>query len=368
MGKVEIRHETDIAVIGGGQSGLALGYYLRRLDHEFLILDAGSKSGGAWNYTWDSLKLFSPAFASSLPGRIMPGGQNHYPNRGEVLDYLADYETKYTLPIKRPVKVRNVHRVGEGFDLTTSLGLVRAKAVISATGTWTSPYIPTIPGQNLYGGTQLHSAAYRRADPYQGKHVLVVGEGNSGAQICADLIGVAESVQWACLNEPTFLPPEMDGRYLFEAATRKYTGQSDRTGVNALQSVVQVAPVREALENGTLPNPMPAIKLMERQMVILEDGSTLAPEVVIWCTGFKPAIEHLAELLGPEPNPRNWDIDGTKVTEVPGLWMVGYGNWTGYASATLIGVGRTARRTAKEVDEYLGEFGQIKYNTVKGNF
>src|SRR5678816_4570481 len=114
--------EHDVVIIGGGQSALAVSYYLRRSGLSYVVLDDGTAPGGAWQHTWRSLRLFSPAQWSSLPGRLMPGGTNRYPTRDEALTYLADYETRYALPIVRPVRVSRVERAGAGLRVVTDAG------------------------------------------------------------------------------------------------------------------------------------------------------------------------------------------------------------------------------------------------------
>ncbi|MEU6397562.1 FAD-dependent oxidoreductase [Streptomyces cinnamoneus] len=179
---------TDVVVIGGGQSGLAAGYHLRRLGIEHVILDAQTAPGGAWQHTWDSLRLFSPAQYSSLPGRLMPSRPGElYPDAAHVVDYLADYEKRYDLPVQRGRRVDSVHRDGPVLRVETDSGPWTARAVISATGIWTRPFLPAVPGRRDYRGRQLHTVQYRRPSEFAGQRVVVVGGGNSGAQIAADL-------------------------------------------------------------------------------------------------------------------------------------------------------------------------------------
>lgn len=155
-------HTVDVVVIGGGQAGLAAGYHLRRQGLDFVILDAQSTPGGAWQHAWDSLHLFSPAAFSSLPGRPMPVqiGQT-YPDAAHVVAYLAEYEQRYGLPVVRPVLVRGVHRDGDFLSVQTGSGTWRARAVVSATGTWCRPLLPVVPGRDVFRGRQLHTVQYR---------------------------------------------------------------------------------------------------------------------------------------------------------------------------------------------------------------
>jgi putative flavoprotein involved in K+ transport len=175
---------ADVVVIGGGQAGLAVGYHLRRTGLSFVILDAEDGPGGAWRHAWRSLRLFSPAAWSSLPGWLLTGGETTYPSRDDVLDYLARYEARYRLPVRRPVMVRSVERAEDSrLRVVTDQGDWTARTVVSATGTWRHPYIPDYPGREAFRGVQIHSSAYETPEPFTGRRVLIVGGGNSGAQI-----------------------------------------------------------------------------------------------------------------------------------------------------------------------------------------
>ena len=140
---------VDVIIIGGGQSGLAAGYYMRRSGLSFVILDREDNAGGSWQHHWNSLRLFSPAQWSSLPGVIMNGGSNYYPSRDETIQYLKDYEAKYQLPVLRPVDVYAVTKQSQRFQVTTSVGAFHCNAVVSATGSFSNPVVPEVTGMTL---------------------------------------------------------------------------------------------------------------------------------------------------------------------------------------------------------------------------
>ena len=331
----------DIVIIGGGQMGLSLGYYLRRAGADFLILDAEEGPGGAWRHGWDSLRLFSPAGYSSLPGWLMPPPTHKgYPTRDDVLDYLARYEARYQLSIRRPVKALVVERAEGHLTIVTDQGSMIAKAVVSATGNWSHPYIPDISGKDLFKGQQVHSAHYVQPDDYAGQTVLVVGGGNSGAQIMAEVAQVARAL-WVTTQDPLFLPDHVDGRVLFErAVARMKAGPSD-TPVGGIGDIVMVPPVQEARDRGDLTSVRPFDR-MTPDGVVWPDGSEMAVDAVIWCTGFRPALEHLDQLGVVESDGRV-EVDKQHAIKEPRLWLAGYGDWTGAGSATLMGAARTAR-------------------------
>ncbi|HUS14431.1 MAG TPA: ArsO family NAD(P)H-dependent flavin-containing monooxygenase [Chloroflexia bacterium] len=352
--------ESAVVVIGGGQAGLATGYYLRRTGLSYVILDAEPGPGGAWQHTWDSLTCFSPAQWSSLPGPFMPGGAQHYPDRDAVLAYLAAYEARYRLPIQRPVLVHAVTPdPAGGFQIGTDRGRWHAQAVVSATGSWRNPLVPQYPGQESFTGLQIHSAQYHNPAGLAGLHVVVVGARNSAAQILAEVSQVAHTT-WVTRAPPQFLPDNVDGRVLFDRATAEY--QAQQTGEEGgslaasaqggLGQIVMVPPVRAARARGVLQSVRP-FSCFTAHGVIWPDGRETRVDAVIWCTGFAPALGHLAP-LGVLEADGQVATTGTRSVREPRLWLVGYGDWTGFASATLIGVGRTARQTVAEIQAELG--------------
>ena len=347
------RREYDVVVIGGGQSALAVAYYLRRANLSFTLLDAADVSGGAWRATWSSLRLFSPAQWSSLPGRLMPGGTSYYPTRDETLAYLADYETRYDVPIERRANVSTVRRVGSQFEVTTDGRTWLARALVSATGTWSAPNVPAFRGQAAYGGTLIHSAQYRNAADFARTRVVVVGAGNSGAQIVADLSDTA-TVTWATRRPPSFLPDDVDGRYLFSEESVRYRALAAGSSALPLQTlgdIVMVEPVRRARDRGML-RAVPMFDRFTTDGIQWPDERRTAEDAIILATGFRPSLAHLDELGVREPNGRVL-TRGTRSVRDPNLWLVGYGDWTGFASATLIGVGRSARATVEEIERAL---------------
>ncbi|WP_344265733.1 ArsO family NAD(P)H-dependent flavin-containing monooxygenase [Streptomyces sodiiphilus] len=342
---------TDVVVIGGGQAGLAAGYYLRRTGLDFVILDAQDAPGGAWRHMWDSLRLFSPAEHSSLPGRPMPPQPGRtYPDASHVIGYLKEYEERYGLPVHRPVRVLGVHRDGDDLRVETDSGRRWARSVISATGTWWRPLIPAVRGREIYRGRQLHTVGYRDPGEFTGRSVTVVGAGNSAAQIAADLAGHAE-LTWVTRHPPRFLADDVDGRALFAAATARRraldAGEPDPGGVAALGDIVATPPVRAARNKGLL-RPVAMFDRLEADGPVWADGTRVRADAVIWCTGFRPALGHLAP-LGLRRSGGLIPTDGTRSVEEPRLHLLGYGDWTGPASATLIGVGLPARDAVRRI-------------------
>lgn len=344
-GEVGVARWCDVVVIGGGQAGLAAGYYLRRAGLDYVILDGQSQPGGAWRHGWDSLRLFSPAECSPLPGWGMPRQEGEdFPTAGHVVDYLRAYERRYDLPVRRPVQVRAVRPAGEHLAVETDAETWLARYAISATGTWECPYVPAVPGREQFTGRQLHTVDYRSPEAFRGQRVVIVGGGNSGAQILAEVSQVAQTT-WVTLRPPRFMPDDVDGRALFGVATRRAAGGEG--GVSELGDIVMVPSVRGARDRGVL-HAQPMFERLTTHGVRWPDGTEQPCDAIIWCTGFRPNLAHLAPLL-PGPEQGEPAMEGTRSVDEPRLYLLGYGDWTGPASATLVGAGRTAKTTVADI-------------------
>ena len=335
---------VPVVVVGGGQAGLATSYYLRRADVEHVVLDDQDRPGGAWRHTWPSLRLFSPAAHSSLPGWPMPPSGEQYPDADHVVDYLTRYEERYEVPVRRGVRVRAVSAQGEAHRVVTDRGEWEAAAVVSATGTWSRPFVPAVPGLGSFGGRQLHSARYAGPGELTGLRVLVVGGGNSGAQVATDLLPHAR-VTWCTRTPPRYLPDDVDGRELFRVASLRVRGLGE--GVRGLGDVVAVPSVRRARDAGLL-RPVPMVERFTPTGARWADGTSATIDAVVWCTGFRPALGHLHRAWLPREDGRPV-TDGPTVQGRPGLQLVGYGDWCGAASATLVGVGQWARLAVSRI-------------------
>jgi len=355
--------DTQVIVIGGGQAGLATAFYLRRAGlapgEDLAVLDAGTEPGGSWQHMWDGLRLFSPSTYSSLPGWMMPGWDDRhlgFPPRTHVVDYLTRYEHRYDLHVLRPHRVTSVARADDDPAglMTVAAGEVTTSArfVVSATGTWDRPFWPAYPGLREFTGRQLHAAQYRSPDELAGQRVILVGGGNTAAQILAEVSSVAETT-WVTVRPPRFLPDDVDGRVLFATARARIQALRegrDHAGVEGLGDIVMVPSVRDARERGVL-EPRPMFTRLTPTGVAWSDGTEQAADAVIWCTGFRPALRHLTglHLHGEGGRVEVGGPSGTRALREQRLYLVGYGDWVGPASATLAGVGQSARDTAADI-------------------
>lgn len=341
--------ECDVVVIGGGQAGLAVGWHLLRAKLDFVILDDGDRPGGAWAHGWESLTLFSPAGYSSLPGWPMTSPTHPgFPTSDDVVAYLAAYEARYALPVQRPVKVTGVSRALNGrLRVMSAHHEWLASTVIASSGTWSNPYIPDVPGREFFGGAQLHSARYSSAAAFAGKTVFVVGGGNSGAQIHSEISLTANST-WVTQQPPVFLPDDVDGRVLFDRATAIHRGETLSGLPIGFSSIVMVPSVRAARDRGELTS-VQMFARMTTDGVEWPDGTSKKADAIIWCTGFRPSLSYLEQLGIVESDEKVLVTKQGQATTEPKLWLVGFGDWTGFASATLIGCGRMAREVVRTI-------------------
>lgn len=347
----------DVLIIGAGQAGLATAYYLRRYQVSVLLVDAHPTPGGSWPDTWPSLKLFSPARISSLPGWRLPATAEYYPTPAEITAYFEAYEQRYGFEILRPATVAAIERdsVDQPFSVVIDEETIEARTVICCTGNASRPFVPFVPGRDTFTGTQVHSHDYRGPQDFQGDQVVVVGGGNSGAQVVADLaLAKNTTVTWCTLRPPRLLPDSYDGEALFSVARTRLaaieSGQLDPGGLERLGDIVAVEPVRIARDAGLLPS-RPMFSTMHSTGISWPDGSDLTCDAIIWCTGFRPALSFLAP-LGLKAG-RGIQLSAGQSVEMPGLFFVGYGDWVGPAADTIVGVSPFAKQAAAGAAAYL---------------
>ena len=204
----------DVVVVGGGQAGLAIGYFLAQQARRFTILEAGDAPAAAWRERWDSLKLFTPVRYDSLPGRAFPGNPDSYPGRDDVVAYLTDYASAFQLPLELNSPARAVRPARGGYLVELDNRTYEAEQVVIATGPFQLPRVPPIAHPLDPGIVQLHSTAYRRPDQVPAGPVLVAGGGNTGFQIAEELARTHE-VHLSIGSRQTPLPQRIAGRDLF---------------------------------------------------------------------------------------------------------------------------------------------------------
>lgn len=350
---------VDVVVIGAGQAGLSTAYHLRRRgfipvgeahasDRSFVVLDANSAPGGAWQHRWASLRMATVNGIHELPGFDVPAADPTARARDVLPAYFADYEREFDLRVRRPVAVKAVRREADGLRVETDAGEWDARFVVSATGTWTRPFWPRYPGQERFRGRQLHTADYVSAEELAGRRVLVVGAGVSGVQLLEEISHVA-TVFWMTRREPDWIESDFD----VPARLAAIAGVEDRVRRGLPPgSVISVTGMhwtpwaRAARERGVLER-LPMMTGIEEDGARMPDGSFLAVDVILWATGFRPALEHLAPLRLRTPE-GGFRVDDSRSLDEPRLFFVGYG-----PSASTVGANRAGRSVAARITKEL---------------
>lgn len=333
-----------MVVIGAGQAGLSAAYALRRAGAEFVVLDGDGGPGGAWQHRWPSLRLDRAHRIHPLPGLALPDADPATPASEVVAGYFADYEQRFELPVHRPVAVRAVHPADDGFRLDTSEGEWTARGVVNATGTWTRPFWPAYPGRELFTGRQLHAADYRGAEEFRGRHVVVVGGGTSAVQ---QLIEISEvtTTTWVTRREPVWRQSGFDedaGRAAVALVDQRVRAGLPPGSVVSVTGLMETDAVLAARAPGVLDR-LPVFDRLTPDGVAWDDGRTVRADVVLWATGFRAALDHLAPLHLRAPG-GGIAMDGTRVVAQPRLHLVGYG-----PSASTIGANRAGPAAVREL-------------------
>ncbi|WP_079122750.1 FAD-dependent oxidoreductase [Streptomyces abyssalis] len=363
--------DVAVVVIGAGQAGLSSAFHLRRLGHEpgvdFVVLDHAERPGGAWQFRWPTLTYGKVHGMHSLPGMELTGADPRRRSSDVIGEYFAEYERTFALAVRRPVHVRAVREEGdedpagagaEGRGRTgrlrveTSAGVWRARAVINATGTWDRPFWPRVPGQETFRGRQLHTATYPgpHSEVFAGKRVVVIGGGTSGVQHLLEISGVAAETAWVTRREPAFregpFAEELGRRAVALVDERVRQGLPPRSVVS-VTGLPMTEEMRRARERGVLVR-QPMFERIVPEGVEWSDGRRMEADTLLWATGFRPAIGHLAP-LGLRAPGGGIRMDGTRVVGEPRVHLVGYG-----PSASTVGANRAGRAAARDIHRLLG--------------
>ncbi|CAL9272620.1 Ferredoxin--NADP reductase [Streptomyces sp. SudanB5_2050] len=348
--------EVEVVVIGAGQAGLAAAHHLRRTgfepERDFVVLDHSPGPGGAWQFRWPSLTYGKVHGMHALPGMELTGADPARPSAEVIGEYFAAYEETFDLRVRRPVDVRAV-REGTGGRLLveTSDGAWSTRALINATGTWDRPFWPRYPGQETFRGRQLHTARYAGPEEFAGQRVVVVGGGASGTQHLLELAPYAAATTWVTRRPPVFREGPFD-----ENASRAAVALVEERVRRGLppKSVVSVTglplndAIRAGLESGVLDR-LPMFDRITEEGVEWADGRRVAADVILWATGFRPVIDHLAPRRLREAG-GGIRVEGTRAVADPRVHLVGYG-----PSASTIGANRAGRAAVRDIRRLLAE-------------
>jgi putative flavoprotein involved in K+ transport len=325
----------DVVVVGGGQAGLAMAWYLTQQGLRFVVLEAGPEVGHVWRSRWDSLKLFTPSQYDALPGMAFPAPADTYPTKEPVADYLQAYVAAHDLPVRVNARATSLTQTDEGFEVQAAGQTYRARQVVVATGPFQVPFVPPQARGLDPSVTQLHSGDYRNPQALPDGPVLVVGGGNSGFQIAEEL-AATRTVDLSIATRYPMLPQRLAGRDLFWWLTRlgllKVTVTS-RPGRRMSRRDFVIGTNRRRLERAGV-RFRPRLVDAEGRTVRFADHSLLEEVgVVVWATGYRPDYGwlHIPGVVG-----EGHVVHRRGVTEVPGLFFLGL-SWQHTRGSALLG-------------------------------
>jgi putative flavoprotein involved in K+ transport len=347
-------------VLGGGQAGLAVGYHLARRGLPFLILDANERIGDSWRRRWDSLRLFTPARFNALPGMAFPGPPLAFSTKDDVADYLEGYAARFELPVRTGVRIDRLSRNGSHFVVEASGRILEAESVIVAMASHQVPRVPPFAHELDPGIHQLHSGEYRNTSQLEEGPVLVVGVGNSGAEIAIEV--VEEHDTWLAGKETGHVPFRIEraaAKFVLLPLLFRFIGHrvlTVRTPIGRRMRpkllshgapLVRVKP-KDVTAAGI--ERVPRVVGVRGGMPLLEDGRVLEAANVIWCTGFRPDFSWVdLPVFGDEDEPIEPIHRRGIVSHEPGLYFVGLFFLYAMSSGFLPGVGRDAAHIVKAI-------------------
>jgi hypothetical protein len=309
-----------------------------------VVLDANPGPGGAWQHRWPSLTLGRAHRVYDLPGLPLSDPDPDEPASAVVARYYAEYERRFDLPVLRPVKVSAVTSPDgpEGLlRIDTDQGTWRSRRLVSATGTWDKPHWPAYPGRERFRGRQLHTHDFRSAEEFRGQHVVVVGAGTSAVQFLLELAEVATTT-WVTRRPPEFVPREFDsswGRDVERQVDERVRRGLPPTSVVAATGLPLTEEYRRGIEAGVLVA-RPMFEEITEYGVRFADSTEVRADTILWATGFRASLDHLAPLRLREPG-GGITVQRTSVVRDPRIQLVGFG-----ASASTLGANRAGRVAA----------------------
>ncbi|WP_328994344.1 NAD(P)/FAD-dependent oxidoreductase [Kribbella sp. NBC_01245] len=343
-----------VVIVGAGQSGLAAASAAKAAGFRPLILEAGERPVGSWPAYYDSLTLFSPARYSAFPGVPLPGDPDRYPSRDEVVAYLEAFAATLDVELRTGVRVVKVTTAGTGFAVHTESGeVVQAAGVVAASGSFGSPFVPSLPGLDGFTGDVLHVAGYRRPKSYAGQRVVVVGAGNSAVQVAYELADVA-TVTLAVRRPVQFIPQVRGGRDMHYWLTKL---RIDLLPPAVLSRVIRGTPVfdtgeyRAALASGRY-RQRPMFSGFDGDHVVWPDGERERADTVILATGYRPNVDYLEPLGALDTAGLPLHKGGVSLTH-PGLVYAGLEFQRSFSSNTLRGVHRDATHVIAALKAHL---------------
>jgi putative flavoprotein involved in K+ transport len=346
--------QVETIIVGGGQAGLAVGYYLAQLGRSFLILDANRRTGDSWRTRWDSLQLFTPAYLNALPGLAFPGPQDRCSAKDEMADYLEEYAARFDLPVRRGIRVEAITRNADRLVIMADGQRLEAANVVLATGGYQLPYRPGFADELDAGILQLHSSEYRTPSQLQDGDVLVVGAANSGAEIALEASATHRT--WLSGRHPGSEPTRPGSR-----ADRIFTPPF-WLYISRVASVTN--PIGRRLRPRMLTTTLPLGRVKPKDLAaagvvrlprtagvrdgrpVMDDGQVVDVANLVWATGYRPAFDWVhIDIFDPAGQP----VHDRGITAEPGLYFIGLFFLSSLASSLVGGVGRDAEYIARHI-------------------
>jgi putative flavoprotein involved in K+ transport len=346
--------QVETVIVGGGQAGLAVGYHLAQLGRSFVILDSNERTGDSWRSRWDSLRLFTPAYLNALPGLEFPGPRHQPSTKDEMADYLEAYASRFDLPVRRGLCVDSLTKITDRFVVSAGDQRFEADNVVVATGGYPGAYVPDFADQLDADITQLHSSQYRRPSQLRDGDVLVVGAGNSGAEIALEVSATHRT--WLSGRHPGSEPTRPGSRadrlftppfWFFLSRVASVTNPIGRRLRSQMINIaVPLGRVRLKDLDAAGVVRLPRTVAARDGRPVIEDGRVVDVANVVWCTGYRPAYDwvHL-DVFDQEGQP----VQDRGVTSEPGLYFIGLFFLASAASSLVGGVGHDAHYIARQI-------------------
>ena len=353
---MEAAEQTDVLIVGAGQSGLALGYHLQRRGRQVLLVDRNERIGDSWRARWDSLKLYSPASRDGLPGMPFPAGRTAYPTKDEMADYLEAYAAHFELPVRLETEIESLTQEDGRLVAQTGGTRIEAESVVVASGMWGEPYVPAFANELSSTITQLHSSVYRNLEQLQDGPVLVVGASHSGSDIAYEAASRHDVILSG--RDTGQIPASIESRRgrmvfrgLFFAGTHILTvdtpmGRKMREEVRGggapllryRRSDLRAVGVERVLERTAG---------VQEGLPVLDGGRVLDVRNVVWCTGFRPDFGWIR--LPLEIGEDGYPVQYRGASTTAGLYFVGLPFLHSFASMLIGGADRDTARVAEQI-------------------
>ncbi|OUR95045.1 potassium transporter Trk [Flavobacteriales bacterium 34_180_T64] len=340
----------DFIIIGAGQAGLAMAYYLTKQEKDYLIVDANDETGAPWLKRWDSLKLFTPSEFNHLPGMNFPHSKGHYASKYEVAEYLKSYVSKFNIPIEFNQKIRSLKKEGTSFLLKSDSTVFKAKNIVIATGPFHTPFTPPFHSKINQDILQIHSEHYKNPNQLQNGDTLVVGAGDSGVQILDEIANTDRKVYFSGATNITSIPQEIFGKTLWwwfskigflTVSKFSWIGKKLSKGGQPI-----IGTDVKTLFNRSNVNCMGRSLDADNHEIIFEKGKVDSIKNIVWATGFKPNFNWID---GIELGEDNYPINYRGVSNIKGLYFLGLPWLYTRGSATLGGV----KKDAEHLSDYI---------------